>query len=109
MELHKYEVSNWVNEYSNQRYPIQIGWVKYIEIISKKYPNGMLSISAEDVDGHFCTQLKCYIDKDGKRYCIFGKHKLYEGYRGGIRLIGVPIGLKDTIRGCCGGTGSIVE
>ena len=109
MELHTYEVSNWWNDYSNQRYPKKIEWVKYVEIISKKYPNGMLSISAEDVDGHFCAMIKCYIDKEGKRYGMFGKHRIYEGFSGGVRLIGVPYGIKDAIRGCCESCGSIVE
>ena len=109
MELHTYEVSNQWNEYSEQRYPIHVSWVRYIEFVSTKYPNGMLSISAEDVDGHFCSTVKCYVDKDGKRYGIFGKHKIYEGYHGGIRLIGVPYGIKNTIRSCCRGTDSVVE
>lgn len=109
MELHKYEVSNWTDEMSHQRYPIKIYRVKHIDFVSKKYPYGMLGVSAEDIDGYLYTTIKCYKTKEGKRYGIFGKHRIYEGYSGGVRLIGIPIKLKESIEDFCKGTDSIVE
>lgn len=109
MELHKYEVSNSVDEMSSQRYPIKIYTVKHMDFTSGKYPNGMLSISAEDVDGYLFTNVKCYVTKDGKRYGFFGKHRIYEGYSGGLRLIGVPEKHKECIRSLCKWTDTIVE
>lgn len=98
--FHKYEVSNWFSEYSNQRYPVYINSVTFVEIISKKVPNGMLSVSIEDVDGHCCSILKCYKNAKGERYCIFGKHRLYEGFRGPVALIGVPVGVREAVVSC---------
>lgn len=75
----------------------------------KKYPYGKLGISAKDVDGYFYTTIKCYKTKDGKKYGIFGKHRIYEGYSGSVRLIGVPINLKECIRDLCKWTDTVVE
>lgn len=94
---HKYEVSNWINEYSDQRYPAHIDSVCYVEIVSKKTPDGMLSVSADDVDGHFCSLLKCYKNAKGERYCIFGKHRLYEGFYGPVELVGVPPQMREAM------------
>lgn len=94
---HKYEVSNWLNEFSDQRYPAYINNVTFAEIISKKTSCGMLCVSAEDVDGHFCTILKCYKNAKGERYCIFGKHRLYEGFNGPCELIGVPLKMRSVM------------
>lgn len=99
-KVHKYECSNWFNEYSSQRYPMHINSVTYTPIIGKKVPDGMLCVSAEDVDGHFCTLLKCYKNARGERYCVFGKHRLYEGYDGPVELIGVPVGVREAIVSC---------
>ena len=99
-KVHKYECSNWFNEYSSQRYPMHINSVTYTPIISKKVPDGMLSVSIEDVDGHCCSLLKCYKNAKGERYCIFGKHRLYEGFHGPVVLIGVPYGVRESIVGC---------
>ena len=49
-DFHVYECSNWFNEFSRQRYPAFINSVRFVEIISKKTPNGMLGVSIEDVD-----------------------------------------------------------
>lgn len=94
---HRYEVSNWLNGFSSQRYPAYINSVSYVEIVSKKTPDGMLSVSVEDVDGHFCSILKCYKNAKGKRYCIFGKHRLYEGFYGPVELVGVPFQMREAM------------
>lgn len=99
-KAHIYECSNWFNPYSGQRYPVSINSVRYTDIVGKKTPNGMLCVSAEDVDGHFCTLLKCYKSTRGKRYCVFGKHRLYEGYSGPVELAGVPVSVREAIAGC---------
>lgn len=99
-KVQKYECSNWFNPYSGQRYPVYINSVRYTEIVCKKTPNGMLCVSAEDVDGHFCSVLKCYKNAKGERYCIFGKHRLYEGYDGPVELVGVPVSIREAIVGC---------
>lgn len=104
-----YEVSNKYDDMSSQRYPIRIQSVKHIDFVSNKYPNGMLGISADDVDGYLYTMVKCYKTKKGKRYGIFGKHRIYEGYCGDVRLVGIPQNHKDCIRDLCKHTGSIVE
>lgn len=36
--IHKYECSNWFNEYSSQRYPLHIDDVSFVDITSKKTP-----------------------------------------------------------------------
>lgn len=100
VKTHKYECSNWFNPYSGQRYPVSINSVRYTDIVGKKTPNGMLCVSAEDVDGHFCTLLKCYKTAKGARYCVFGKHRLYEGYNGPVELVGVPVSVREAIVGC---------
>lgn len=97
-EYHVYEVSNWLNEYSSQRYPAYISGVTYVGIISKKTPDGMLSVSIEDVDGHCCSLLKCYKNAKGERYCVFGKHRLYEGFYGPVALKGVPPQMEEAMR-----------
>lgn len=66
-KAHIYECSNWFNSYSGQRYPVAINSVRYTDIVGKKTPNGMLCVSAEDVDGHFCSLLKCYKNARGER------------------------------------------
>lgn len=101
-KAHRYECSNCWSEYSGQRYPIFINRVEYSEIISKNVPDGMLLVSIEDVDGHCCSLLKCYKNAKGQRYCIFGKHRLYEGFHGPVELVGVPYQLRDCITKCGG-------
>lgn len=96
-KYHTYEVSNWLNEFSDQRYPAWIDNVTYTPIVSKKTPDGMLCVSAEDVDGHFCSILKCYKNAKGQRYCIFGKHRLYEGFSGPCELKGVPLEMRSVM------------
>lgn len=91
IKYHTYEVSNWLNEFSSQRYPMYIRNVTYSPIISKKTPDGMLSVQIDDVDGFCVSLLKCYKNAKGARYCIFGKHRLYEGFDGPVQLKGVPL------------------
>lgn len=88
------------NPYSGQRYSVYINSVRYTEIVGKKTPNGMLCVSVEDVDGHFCSVLKCYKNAKGDRYCVFGKHRLYEGYNGSVELVSVPTSIRAAIVGC---------
>lgn len=99
-KAHKYECSNWFNDYSSQRYPTYINSVKFAEITGKKTPDGMLCVSIETVDGHCCSLLKCYKTVKGERYCIFGKHRLHEGFRGPVILSSVPYGVRKAIEGC---------
>lgn len=98
--VHKYECSNWHNEYSSQRYPLHIIDVTFTDIISKKTPDGMLYVSVKDVAGYCSSLLKCYKNAKGERYCIFGKHRLYEGYSGPVMLIGVPESNRSTLLSC---------
>ena len=52
--------------------------------------------------------LKCYVSKKG-RYAIWGKHRFYEGYSGGLILRGVPYNSIETIRDTAKSYGTIVE
>ena len=104
-KIHRYNVSNWLNEYSGQRYPLSVNRVEYEPITSKKYPDGMLLVSIEDVDGHCCSLLKAYKNKKGQRYCIWGGHRLYEGYHGPVMLVGVPWSMQRSLEEC----GAIIE
>lgn len=104
-KFHRYECSNCWNGHSNQRYPVYINSVTDSKITGKRVPDGMLCISAEDVDGHFCTVLKAYTNTKGERYCIFGKHRLYEGFRGPVVLTNVPLSIQNAIKSC----GGIIE
>lgn len=99
-KAHKYECANWFNDYSSQRYPKYINSVTYTPIIGPKVPDGLLCVSIEDVDGHCCSLLKCYKNAKGERYCIFGRHRLYEGFSGPVALTGVPFGIRDAIVSC---------
>jgi hypothetical protein len=99
-ELPIYECSNSYNEFSDQRYPVHISKVEWINFITEKYPNGCMQISCYDAQegSYYATSLlKCCVDKKG-RYAIWGKHKFYEGYKGALILRGVPYGLVETIR-----------
>ncbi len=99
-KVHKYKCSNWYDGESSQRYPVYINSVKFVEIIGKKTPNGMLQVSIESVDGHCCSVLKAYKNKKGDRYCIFGGYRLYEGFHGPVELVDVPYGVREAIVGC---------
>ena len=97
IKYHTYEVSNWHNEFSSQRYPMYIRDVTYSPIISKKTPDGMLSVQIDDVDGFCVSLLKCYKNAKGQHYCIFGRHRLYEGFCGPIQLKGVPLRMREAM------------
>ena len=92
MKMPVYECSNCYNEFSEQLYPVNISDVKWINLICDKYPNG-------------CIQITCH---DAK-YAIWGKHRFYEGYSGGLILRGVPYKSIETIRDAAKPYGTIVE
>jgi hypothetical protein len=107
--MQKYEVSNWGNEYSDQKYPLHIDRVAFVDFPSVKYPNGAIQISCKTEDGYWASGLlKCYISKKGK-YAIWGKHRIYEGYRGGVELIGVPFRVKESLRSLADKYGSVIS
>jgi len=96
-QIQKYDVSSY-NDYSEQIYPIKVNKVEYVNFISEKYSNGCIQISCQTIDGYYCTGLlKCYVSKKGK-YTIWGKHRIYEGYSGAIKLIGIPYSMEDIIK-----------
>lgn len=99
-KAHKYECSCWFNDYSGQRYPVYINSTTFTEIVGKKTPDGMLCVSIEDVDGHCCSVLKSYKNAKGERYCVFGRHRLYEGFSGPVELVGVPVGVRKAVVSC---------
>lgn len=98
--MQEYEVTNWHNSHSEQLYPIRVVKVEYVNFVSKKYPNGYLQVSCDSVDGHHASMLKCYQSKKG-RYAIWGKRRIYEGYKGPVRLIGVPSDMLDAVKQFC--------
>lgn len=106
-----YECSNCYNEFSEQLYPVNISDVKWINLICDKYPNGCIQITCHDAqeNAYYATRLlKCYMSKKG-RYAIWGKHRFYEGYSGGLILRGVPYKSIETIRDAAKPYGTIVE
>jgi len=106
-----YECSNYYNEFSEQLYPVNISDVKWVNFICDKYPNGCIQISCHDAqeNAYYTTRLlKCYVSKKG-RYAIWGKHRFYEGYSGGLILRGVPYKSIETIRDAAKPYGTIVE
>lgn len=111
MEMPVYECSNCYNEFSEQLYPVNISDVKWINLICDKYPNGCIQITCHDAqeNAYYATRLlKCYVSKKG-RYAIWGKHRFYEGYSGGLILRGVPYKSIETIRDAAKPYGTIVE
>jgi len=106
--MQKYEVSNWGNEYSDQKYPLHIDKVEFVDFLSAKYPKGAIQVSCKTDDGHWVSGfLKCYLSKKG-RYAIWGKHRIYEGYRGGVELIGIPYGVQEGLKSLADMYGSII-
>lgn len=106
-----YECSNWYNEFSEQLYPVNISDVKWVNFICDKYPNGCIQITCHDAqeNAYYATRLlKCYVSKKG-RYTIWGKHRFYEGYSGGLILRGVPYKSIETMRDAAKPYGTIVE
>lgn len=98
--MQEYEVSNCYNSSSGQLYPIYVEKVEHVNIVTKKYPNGYLQVSCRSIDGYYSSMLKCYISKKGK-YAIWGKRRIYEGYNGYVRLIGVPTTSIDSVKLFC--------
>lgn len=106
-----YECSNWYNESSEQKYPVEIYKVEWINFVCDKYPDGCVQISCKDAqDGAYYTTelLKCHVNRKG-RYAIWGKHRFYEEYYGALVLRGVPSGLTETIKDAAKPYGTIVE
>lgn len=106
-----YECSNYYNEFSEQKYPVNISGVKWVNFISDKYPYGCIQISCMDAqdNAHYATKLlKCHVSNKG-RYAIWGKHRFYEGYSGALRLRGVPCELLECIRDAAKPYGTVVE
>lgn len=92
------------------RYPLYITSVKHLSYKSPKHPNGLLRISGYDQRRGFSVSRKCEIAKlSEKRFCAFGNHRLYEGYKGPVHLIGVPAEEKEKISALAAKYGSIVE
>lgn len=109
--MQKYNVSNFINEYAEQLYPFYIYNVEYIDVISKKYPNGMAQITCATVDGYYASGLmKCYIDKKNVKYIKWGGHRLNVGTKNEpINLIGVPYNMIQTLTDCSKSYGTLVE
>lgn len=106
-----YECSNCYNEFSEQLYPVKISDVKFVNFICEKYPNGCIQISCYDAqeNAYYVTQLlKCYVSKKG-RYAIWGKHRFYEGYSGGLILKGVPYKTANAIKDIAELYGTIIK
>lgn len=55
------------------------------------------------------TLLQCYTGKKGRRYTIWGKHRIYEGYSGPVVLRNVPDGVKNIIQADAEKYGTIIE
>ena len=106
-----YKCSNCYNEYSDQLYPVNISFVKWIDFTSNKCPDGLIQIGCHNAqydEFYVTTPLKCYAGKKG-RYAIFGKHRFYEGYSGALILRGVPYKAVNGIRNAAKSYGTIVE
>lgn len=92
--------------------PLCVFRVEHIPFESSKYPNGFIQISYSDYlqDWNSTGLLKCYTSGKG-RYTIWGKHRFYEGYEGGIVLRGLPYDKTEmeSIRRLAEPYGSIVE
>lgn len=109
MKMPIYECSNCYNEFSDQLYPYYICKVEYIDFKMGRYKDGCIQISCKSIDGYYTTGLlKCYTNKKG-RYAIWGKHRFYEGYSGGLILRGVPYKSIETIRNAAKPYGTIVN
>ena len=49
MGLPIYKCSNCYNEYSDQLYPVNISFVKWLDFTSKRCPDGLIQIGCHDV------------------------------------------------------------
>lgn len=106
--MQKYKVSNWGNECSEQKYPLRIDKVEFVNFTAAKYPDGAIQISCKTDDGHWVSGLlKCHLSKKGK-YAIWGKHRIYEGYCGSVELVGVPYGIREGLKPLADMYGSVI-
>lgn len=78
----------------------------------EKAPNGTLQVYFQEAGKEsfsMTTLLQCYTGKKGRRYTIWGKHRIYEGYSGPVVLRNVPDGVKDIIQEDAEKYGTIIE
>lgn len=113
MPIYEFQGSSEVAWFGkNPAIPLCILSVKHIPFESSKYPNGFIQIRYDDYaqDWNTTGLLKCYVTGKG-RYAIWGKHRFYEGYEGGIVLRGLPYYKSEmnSIRKLAESYGSIVE
>ena len=92
-------------------YPVRIDWVRWIDIVCDGYPNGFIQISCYDAGNNrvYATSfLKSYVNRNG-RYAVWGQHRFYEGYAGGIILRRVPDEIRSTVEAEAKKYGTLIE
>lgn len=75
--------------------------VVWVPRVCEKAPNGTLQVYFQEAGKEsfsMTTLLQCYTGKKGRRYTIWGKHRIYEGYSGPVVLRNVPDGEKILYR-----------
>lgn len=108
--MQKYTLIRVPSEGRHTKYPLYITSVKYSPVKTREHPDGLLLISGYDQRREFFASRKCEIAKrSGKRFCSFGNHRLYEGYKGPVHLFGVPETDKAKVTALAAKYGSIVE
>ena len=112
MELPIYECANGENASSRQKYPVFVRDVVWVPRGCEKAPNGTLQVYFQEAGKEsfsMTTLLQCYTGKKGRRYTIWGKHRIYEGYSGPVVLRNVPDGVKNIIQEDAEKYGTIIE
>lgn len=80
-----------------------------VQIVIMNFRSNYIQLIYQMLNAYYATRLlKCYVSKKG-RYAIWGKHRFYEGYSGGLILRGVPYKSIETIRDAAKPYGTIVE
>lgn len=108
--MQKYRVSNVLNGYSSQRYPLRIVKTEWIDLTgSPLFPNGAIVVGF-DTDCGYCQTTFLRAHKSAKGYYTrWGGFRLYAGYRGPVHLLDVPAGSVEGLRSLAERYGSIVD
>ena len=102
----------WRKRFFQTEIPCVCPGCRMVPRVCEKAPNGTLQVYFQEAGKEsfsMTTLLQCYTGKKGRRYTIWGKHRIYEGYSGPVVLRNVPDGVKNIIQEDAEKYGTIIE